>query len=458
MGADVDTFGGLIGADIAAVNDGQVAETPIEGQVAETPIEGQDLGTELGAETTSIEEQEVVDGKADALPPYEEVKELLPKAVFQAVRQLRSEHPEHAQALRELVNTYGRLQGYKGVYENVESARAAQATIDAFGGFEGISKLQQIQERSNDIDDMLERGDPRMLDEMVSSSPKGFSKLVPEALTRLERVDPQAHYQALLKPTLELFNRAGLTQALKTSLEELKAGTPEGIARGGRWIEQTLQWVQNMQAEHDAIRNRYQDPRITEFEREQRSFETKQQDAFLDEINRGMDNYMRSTIRPALMEMQKGRNISQQGLDDLENTAMQEVRKSLAKNDFFVSSVKSLARARNTDNALKFVKPQIDMVRKNAIKSVWTLRYGSSQPIQRTGQRTATVTNGQTTQAATPVRGAGSGPNNAIPVRTKPAVGELDMSKDPDQIQFISGKGYLKASNKWVTWKPGRVR
>jgi hypothetical protein len=417
---------------------------PTEG--AEPPIEG--LEPELGTEP-----------REEALPPWEEVKEMVPKSVWASMRALKDVAPEHLPALREMSRTYGTLQGFKELWSRVEDARVDKSTLESFGGFEGLTKLQNIAERSEQINDMLERGDPKMLDDMIESSKEGFVKLMPEAIKRLERVDPQGHYETLLRPILSVFQKADLRGALETSMREMEAGTPDGFRRAGEWVQKTLAWLGKLEKDAQDLDGRYQDPRIGRFQQEQERFTQTQQKATVDEISRHMDDHMRDTVRPMLTNLAKGRNISQQGLDDLQNAVQTKIREALAKDQFFVSSVKNLVRGRNVENALKFVRPQIDKVRQAAVRDVWTTRYGSAQPRQPQPQPRAAAEPRPTNGTQEPIysRGPGSSPTNPIPVRSKPDMRELDMAKDPNQINMIAGRGFLKSANKWVTWRPGRM-
>jgi len=459
MGADIDTLQGLVDSGTGAAPEGGTEQLPVEtGLGTEAPLEPQ---PGEGGEMPPVEGE----GAQPAEPapsPLQEETPPLPANVYKAIRELRTTAPQHASALRELQAAYGRWKGFTEVYPTVEEARGAQATIDAFGGFDGLMEMQKLGDRVADIDDMLDHGDGRLIEEMSQASPEGFKKLVPEALSILQKMDQQAYFLAVMRPILDTLDGQGATGALSEALQELKTGTADGVARAGAKIQAVEEWIKKLRGMDDEIKNRYKDPRVNELQKQQEQVRTEKRQMLEQHVGRDLDSYMRSTVRPVLQTWSKGRNLTAKAIEDLENASIVEIARRLGPGTFFDTSLKNLLRQTNSgqatiDTITRFAKPQIDKVRKDAIKAVVELRYGPEKPPVRRVAPQEPIYQPQQPQQQAPRVGGGLNPNKPIPIAVKPRIEELDMSKDPNQLMYITGRGYLKANGKLVSWRPGRI-
>ncbi len=404
----------------------------------------------------------------DDLPPWEEVKEFTPKQVYETIRHLREEHaddPTTKRVLHSMTDAYGRLQGFIQEFpEGVVQAREAKAILDSFGGFDGIAELQDLQEMADSTDDQLRRGDPAFMQRAARAEPDGFAKLVPEAINILQRTNSEAYEKALLGPTLKALEQAGLAYALSEAVKELKAGTPDGIQRAADWIQRTMAWHEGQKARFEETNKYARDPRAPELERQQASFSEAQRNSFLENVSTRIDEYMKESFTPQVQQLARGRNISAKAQADLVNAAMMQARDSLAKNNLFASRVKAFSRNHGAPDAINramgVIKAQIDGVRKNAIREVWTTRYGSAGPTvqARPGTTTRQPSNGNANQQPIYQRGQGASADNPVPVKQMPPQSEIDITKDPDRNYLFQGRAYHKPSGKWVAWRglPGR--
>jgi hypothetical protein len=441
------------------------------------------IAPEVGGEGTTAEGVQPIEGTggeggegaeqrgADDLPPWEEVKDFTPKQVYETIRHLREQHaddPTTKRVLHSMTDAYGRLQGFITEFpEGVTQAREAKAILDSFGGFDGIAELQDLQETADTTDDQLRRGDPVFMQRAARAEPEGFAKLVPEAINILQKTNSEAYEHTIMGPVLKSLDGAGLAYALDQAVKELKAGTPEGIARATDWIQRTIGWHQQLQQKFEDTQKYARDPRVPELEKERAGFSQTRRDTFLNDISWRIDEYMKESFTPQIQQRARGRNISKAGLDDLVNAAMVNARSALAENNLFSSRVKAFARnQRGPDpigRAMNVIKAQVDSIRPKSIEKVWTTRYGSVTP-QRTSaqtgrsEREVQPRNGNPNQQPIYNRGQGSSADNPIPVKQMPPQAEIDITKDPDRLRLIQGRAFHKPSNRWVAWRglPGR--
>lgn len=427
-----------------------LTESPVE-QPQETAVESPQLETERieGIEPVSEQVAQPEGGEvAEQQEPTEpaRTKEVLPRELAKALRELREAHPAHAESLKALDKAFYRNREYTSTFPTPEEARTAKSTLEALGGPEGITRMRQEIQSFRDLDSLASQGDPRTIQALAEEFPEGFKRLVPAALERLSNMDRQAYAEAMRGPLLQMLEGDGLIQAIGAAIEELKAGNAD---RANRELNSIAGWYQKLKQTETEYRNRYQDPRLQELERREQQVRSEQSNLMRNHFGREITSYLSSSLDPLLRQMTNGMKLSSEGLADLKESVTSAVAKNLRANSFYRDTVNDLLAQGDIDKVIDFAKPHIDQARKAELPRVWQRRYGTL-PGQR---RVAAAENAGTNQPPPQVRGAVKASNNQpIPVPRQPGVDELDMSKDPTYVNFIAGRGWLK-NGKFVVWK-----
>jgi len=440
MGADL----GLIGSELESPVATQEVQTPEpEPEPIETPV-GEP--SEEPAEQPPFEEPEE---EAEARPPVVP-KEVLPRELSRALRELREAHPNHAGSLKSLNDSFYANRAYREVFPNIDEARTAKSTIDALGGSEGITRMRSEIQASRELDSLAQEGDPRAIHSLADEYPEGFKRLVQPALERLQNMDRQAYADTLRGPILQSLEGDGVIQTIGAAIEELKAGNAD---RASRELDRVATWYRDIKQKETDFRNRWQDPRLQDLQKREQSVRQQQSDMMRQHAAREVSSYLSQSLDPILRQMTNGSKMSAEGIADLKKSITFEVWDSLSKNKFYMDETAALLQQGDLDRVISFAKPQIDQARKAVAPKVWARRYGSA-PVRRP----VATNNGQATTQAQPPNPANrpiaQQTMPAVPVQKAPPGDEIDWSNDPTRVNYIRGEARLK-NGKYVRWKVG---
>lgn len=445
-------------------NEGLVETTSTEPSVISGTEPGASAGIDtgdlpVGSETPEVEtfetteepQPEITPETAPERAPAEETREPLPAALSKAVRELRSAHPEHADVLKQLNNTYYANREYRSVFPSVDDARTAKSTIESLGGHEGIAAMRSEIAGIRQMDEWAAQGDPRVLSTLAEAAPDGFKRLIPEALKLMEHMDKPAFDEMLSKPFYDWVEGSGLAHYIKAALDELKGGNAD---RTSQILERLHGFTEGLKQRQVEIQNRYHDPRLDQLEKREQAQRGKERDILRTHAQRELDNYIAETMEPQIQSLIKGRGLSAEAVKDFRQGILAEIDAILKspQNKHFQDTRESLLWEGDLNRIVTVSKPYYDQARRSAVNTVWNRRYGSLPQPTRTRQRPAAPTTNAQAIAAAPKEAAEGAP---IPLPKKPSTDELDFSKDPTFAMYIAGRGYLKNSGKLVSWKTG---
>lgn len=183
------------GAAALAADNGGAADTGEPGggdDAAEaTPLPGGDTGTDdttQDTDDTSSDQSDTTNVDASKVP---DAKAQLGEARKQ-LAELRKVNPKLADYAQKSIF---KSQEFEKAFPTVKEAVAAKAVLEELGGEEGIVALRQNAEAIQMVDASIEQGDPQVLDDMFKDFPEGMAKLMPEAISRLAKVNPAAYEQ-----------------------------------------------------------------------------------------------------------------------------------------------------------------------------------------------------------------------------------------------------------------------
>ena len=404
-------------------------------------------GAEQTEEELSGEGREGEDTEGQDQRPQQQGKsgqELLPKDLAKALRELKSAHqdsPETLRALKTLNDSHYTAKSYKEIFPSVDDARTMKAAIEAVGGTEGITSMRQEISKIEQFDRLASEGNPKVIASLADEFPDGFKRLVPAAVERLSRTDPAAYRETMRGPLLQMLEGDGLMEVIGTALEELKGGNPD---RASAQLGRIAQWYNGLKSEEQSFRNRYQDPKLQQFEQRERDLEQKQVNIYKETVVRDLRSYRNETMRPSINQALQGRTVSEKGRARFEQNVVQEIANTLNANEHYNRSMADLIQQGRVEQAVSFAKPFIDRARRDAITAVATDLFGNTKPAPRPRQQATAPRTGEQRQPQPQS-------DKPIPIRSKPQQTDVDWTKDPKGTLFVTSKAFLK-NGKFVTW------
>jgi hypothetical protein len=447
----------------AAIDGGAGGAEPSGGSSPEPPpaepavIEPEPAQEPSGGELPAREPAEPQDREPREAQPKPGDGRTLPKEMQAAIKMLR-ENPATAQAARTLADEHfqlGRVVGEKGIYKNFDEARTVRSHYDAVGGADGIADLQSRSQALDDIDERVDRGDPSVIKDMAENAPGGFKLLVPEAVETLRKMDSEA-FDSLMRPHfVQALEAAGLGEEILQTIEELRAGQNE-VAQ--RRLANLQRWFA---AQRDAVERQKSvkpDPRLADLDRRDKEVRQKEEASFRKNLSYDTMNYINSSLGEELENLWKGYDLKDNQKQYLAQRVYDEVEKMFKEDKSYQSQNNANIRSRNHARALTYIKSQVDVALPRAARTVWDTLYGNIQPprAQRPKPAAPAATDGQPAQRNGNGQPQAPAATRPILLAQKPSWDQLDMSKDPNQILYITGKGYLKTgpnAGKLVTWK-----
>lgn len=229
------------------------SDTELFSDQPEEPVEQPETEPEPAEQPEEPEEPEVP----------EESKPILPANVAKLIREIKESNPDATPIAKELSNAYFSQRAYKEVFPNIEDAKVLKASFDSIGGREGLLQLQSTAESLEELDRMLDSGDPKLVEDILAKSPGGFKKVVPHALKTLERSDPEAYRQIIAPELARGVVGSTVGMYIESAVESLKAGDTEMALRR---LGPALGWFKSLEQEVQKSSSQPADPRLSQFE------------------------------------------------------------------------------------------------------------------------------------------------------------------------------------------------
>lgn len=420
-----------VGAEITE-DISSTVDTGAEPIAEETGAETDLTAADTAGETERTKDEEVSqDGRT------------LPKHLQAALRQLKDAAPENAKAVAELRKAFFQSSAYAKTFGSPAQAQSAKVALDLVGGQEGIAKLQSHVSAIELVDQSFEQGDPVVIDDVAADFPDGFKKLIPYAIEKLQQMDVAAYGKALQPHVYGAIEAAGLGEVLAGMQQALQENKPEDLKR---LLGQTLAWL-DRQKQQAGQRKAGPDPERQKFETERQEFKSQQERAFRGDIGRQTISYQNQLMERQLAPYLKGKQLSTEAKTDLADGVNREISRLLKANSAYQTQVRAMlsAKTRDPQAIVRYINAAVGETVPNAVKSVWSRRYGV-MPARQAAQRTQATAN---TEAARATAGA------PIKIAQKPNREDVDWAKDPKRMLFITSKAYMKSGpykGKFVSW------
>jgi hypothetical protein len=218
--------------------------------VEETPLNAEDSIVDEGIEEVveeGVEEAEELEG-GENLTEKTDASTLSGKNIRDIVRKLSEEHPEQAKLLKQLADEHFKTEStYKKLFATPEEATTAKELIDAVGGVDGVRGLQERVGAYDANDELLNVGDPKILDDLFKQFPDGIAKLAPSYLDKLASSNPQIFNETMAPYVLGLLNQNGVINHVKSMLNETDASRlPSMVNQLATWLDNQIKGVNSL--------------------------------------------------------------------------------------------------------------------------------------------------------------------------------------------------------------------
>jgi hypothetical protein len=347
-------------------------ETPADdnAEVVETPADdnAEVVAPEGETETPEGEPEEPTDGRK------------VPDEVRKALKAFRDASPENAKAASALRDSYGRELAYKAVFPTVKDAQGAQATlatIESYGGVEGIqTALSEIEE----VDQLLSAGDPKAIDKIIEVAGDGFSKIAPAMLDKLQASNPDAYAAAIRPHLVDAIGKSGLSDAFGAVMQAMEiarepGGSPEFRAKyekqAAEGLSKIYQYLQNLgkQAPPTATQPVQQNEAFTKREQELAEREAK---TFNAEVSSAANPKINQSLQKAMTPHLRGAKIDNTSRAEFTQAVYDEVAKLVKADQNYQRNKDAAFKAKTKDSGkiAQLMSAKFDEVVGNAAKTV----------------------------------------------------------------------------------------
>lgn len=461
--------------DFAALD--SAAATTEPAAAAEPVVETPAAEPAAGAEPAAEPEAEL---NADGTPKEKSAADLpgteaTPHNVRQALKALRDTDPKNASVVKELHGAYERWAAAKAVFpKGVAEMQEAKEFIETVGGHEGFEKMRDTVAAIEASDTLLYAGDAQLTAQIVEDL-KGqgkldaLGKIAPSFLDAVKENDPKGYAAAIAPHFLSGLQSAEVPQVFDAVTASLAKGTPEGYAEAKRIIDGASAWYKNLQsqaekAKTDAVnpdRLKLEEDRKT-FLKEQEAFKTNQTQEFKNGVAKESQSGDNRTLGKHLGVFLKApyfKEFSRDSLQPLAREIQNSLWGTLKADKNYQAQMAALWGAKSPDKAklLEYHRQKVDSISERIVRSAVQTMYPGYAKGGTAVARVAAVAGKKATDAKVTAQSIATG--KPVYVAQKPSWDALDMEhKDkngkPDaQLLFIAGKGYMKGSNRFVTWR-----
>jgi hypothetical protein len=455
----------------APVVDSAVVDTPEVDAAAET--------TEVEAEKT--EKPAVKDAKqqynSDGSPKEEAAKaedlpgtEKTPQEIRKALKAFRDANPANVAATKVLHGAYERWEAAKAIYPGgVKEMQQAKEFADLVGGAEGYEKLTNTVQAAEASDTQLYSGDPQLIQNIVEDLKSNgkldaLGKLAPSFLDAVKAHDEKGYYAAFAPHFFEGLETANLPGAINGLAKALSDPDPAKALAAAKEISGDLSnWYKDLGDKNKKTKEAVVSPERkaldaerAAFMKEQETFKTNQSEEFKNSVAKSCESVNNKSLGVELgtfLKMPFFKGFGRENLMPLGNTIKSNLYATLKADTAYQAQMKSMWSAKQPDRAKieEYHKARVQSISAEIVRDTVQKMYPGYAKGGAAAGRVAAATEKKVAAAKVEDTAAASG--KPVYVATKPKWEAIDWDKDPKQLLYITGKAYLKGTNKLVTWR-----
>jgi hypothetical protein len=389
------------------------------------------------------QETDGVTGKQQA-DSAQQAKDQVRSEVTKYLRELRNN--DQLKSVADALNkAWFREQEYSSLGD-VKELREIKQQLDVLGGPEALSRFRDLEIAVEGIDQMVDEGNPAVLDDMFSESPEGMKKIVPAAIDKLKVVDPAAYANTIRPHIVEAIQGTNLQPTVHSVAALIqKAYNAQDPEHSRFYMEQAFNhvrdidsWLGGLSAES---KQQPQTPTQTA--------QAPQGNDLQAQVASQLVPWARQEFERALKPMMGTAQISPEKMNDLLTLMANEVDRRLESDENFKSNFNAWQRAGKADRMLRQAKNGISGMVGEVARQIWD-RHGVKTAPARQGS--SAVAQRKTAATTDTRKNSASSIKNAVLLPRKPSMDQLDLSRDPERLLYMTHRGYLK-DGRLVQWK-----
>lgn len=377
-------------------------------------------------------------------------------------------------AVKELHGSLERWAAAKTVFPGgVAEMQKAQAFLNEIsgnpkGGLQAAQdawvRSQELTTQIHDSDQLLYAGDGKLVANIVEDLKSegridALGKLAPAFLDALKANDEAGYYKSFAPHFLEGLRSAGIPESVNGLWRALQAGNVEeakGLVKGiGKWFTELDQRTEAsktdpLQAERDALA------------KEKQTFEQGKATEVGNGIARAADKENNALLGADLkhfLVMPFFKGFSRENLTPLANQIKSDLFAELKADTAYQTHMKSLwlKPKENATKIAEYHKQKVQGMSERIVRSAVQRMYPGYSKGGSAAGRIANAAAAKASGAAANAKAIATG--RPVYIAQKPEWSQLDMEhkdkngKDDAQLLYIAGKGFLKGSNRFVTWR-----
>jgi hypothetical protein len=413
--------------------------------------------------------------KAEDLPGTDKT----PKEIRNSLKALRDLDPSHAQAVKQLHGAFERWEAAKQIFPGgVKEMQTAKEFSDLIGGAEGYETLTGVKAAAEASDAKLYEGNVDLIKDIEEDLKStghldALGKLAPSFLDAVKRNDSKAFDAAIAPHVLSMLETdnlpgviAGLEQALSDPDPAKAIAAAKELITGKYGIKQ---WYEGLSAENKKQKaavlspeKQALDKERADFVKQQADFKTNQTTVFKNSVasvcEKANNTLLGTQLKPFL-KMPYFQGYGKENLVPLGNTIKNNLYAALKADTVYQAQMKSMWAAKEPDRAKieEYHRTRVESIAEETVRSTVQRMYPNYTKGGAAAGRIAAAADKKAVDTKVEQKAVTSG--KPIYVAQKPSREALDMdhvdkSGKPDAvIEMINGRGFLKGSGKWVTWR-----
>ena len=399
-----------------------------------------------------------------------------PAEIRQSLKALRDLDPKHAAAVKQLHGAYERYEAIKTIFPGgVNEIKAAKEFMDLVGGHEGYESLTSLKGRAEASDGQLYSGDPQLIKDIeadlkAQGKNDAWGKLAPAFLDAVKAND-EAGYKAAFAPHfvagLDSANLPGALDYLVKSLNDpdpakAVAAAKEAALDIKTWYDKLS--VENKKAKENVVspERKQLDAERAAFLKQQEEFKTNQTTEFKNSVAKSCESVNNKSLGASLgayLKMEFFKGFGRENLMPLGNTIKATLYETLKADNAYQAQMKAMWGAKTPDRAKieEYHKAKVDSMAEDLVRGVVQKMYPGYAKGGAAAGRVAAKAAKVATAAKVDAKAVAT--NKPVYVAQKPGRDMLDMDhvdkngKSDAVMEMIAGRGFLKGSGKWVTWR-----
>lgn len=483
MSESVIDFAGLDSA--AAVETPVVETTAVETPAVETPAvetpaaDSKVVKTESGKEKSQQYDSsgQPIEKKADAekaedLPGTEKT----PQEIRKTLKAILDADPTNKAAVKQLHGAFERWEAAKVIYPGgVKEMMAAKEFMELAGGHAGLESLQGVKAAAEASDNQLYEGSPELVRNIVEDlRAKGkldaLGKLAPSFLDAVKEHDTAHYYDVIAPHFLAGLEQVNMPGAIGGILEALADPDPAKAIAAAKKIAGGMDtWYKALEADNKKAKEAVVSPDRQQldkdraaFLKQQEDFKTNQSNEFKNSVAKACDSQNNKLLGADLgpfLKMPFFKGYGKENLIPLGNTLKSNLYAALKSDANYQAQMKAMWGAKTPDRGKieEYHKARVQSISKDLVRTTVQAMYPGYAAGGAAAGRVAAAADKK--DASTKTEAVATAAGKPVYVAQKPGRDQLDMNHvdkhgKPDAImEMIAGRGFLKGSGKWVTWR-----